>query len=138
MYRHLVAVEVSIKCRTYKRMQLNCLTLYQNRLKSLNTQSVQSRRTVQHNRMFSDDFFQNIPYLCIQSLYKFLGIFDILRNTSRYEFFHYKRFKQLDRHFLRQTALVNFQFRSYDDNGTTRIINTFSEQVLTETTGLTF
>ena len=66
------------------------------------------------------------------------GIFDILRNTSRYEFFHYKRFKQLDRHFLRQTALVNFQFRSYDDNGTTRIINTFSEQVLTETTGLTF
>ena len=41
MDSHLVAVEVCVERRTNKRMQLDRLTLYQNRLKCLDTKSVQ-------------------------------------------------------------------------------------------------
>ena len=43
---HLVTVKVSVECRTYERMKLDRLTLNQNRLKRLDTQSVQGRCTV--------------------------------------------------------------------------------------------
>ena len=46
MYCHLVTVKVGVKCRTYQGMQLNSLTFHENRLKSLDAQSVQSRSTV--------------------------------------------------------------------------------------------
>ena len=55
-----------------------------------------------------------------------------------YEFFHNKWLKQLDCHFFRKTTLINLKFRTYDDNGTSWIVNTFSEQVLTETSLFTF
>ncbi len=34
----------------------------EDRLESLDTQTVQGRCTVQENRMLGDDVFQNIPY----------------------------------------------------------------------------
>ena len=46
MHSHLVTVKVSVKCSTSKRVKLNCSTLYKNRLKRLNTESVKSRGTV--------------------------------------------------------------------------------------------
>ena len=46
MDSHLVAVEVGVECGTYQRMQLQSTPLYQYRLEGLNTQTVQSRRTV--------------------------------------------------------------------------------------------
>jgi hypothetical protein len=49
-----------------------------------------------------------------------------------------ERLEQFERHFLRQTALVQFQFRANHDNRTTRIVDAFTEQVLTETTLLAF
>ena len=61
MDRHLVAVKVSIKRGTNKRVQLDCLAFDKNRLKGLNAKTVQSWRTVQHDRMFANDFFKNIP-----------------------------------------------------------------------------
>ena len=137
MYRHLVSVEVSVECGTNERMQLDCFTLYQDRLKCLNSQTVQCRSTVQHNRMLFDDFLEHVPYLRFQTLYTLLCTFNIMRNTVCNQFFHNKRFKQLDCHFLRQTALINLQLRSYDNNGTSGIVYTLSEQVLTETSGLT-
>ena len=58
-------------------------------------------------------------------------------STVGNQLFHNERFEQLDCHFFRQTALVNLQFRSYDDNGTAGIVNTFTKKVLTETAGFT-
>ena len=43
---HLVTVEVSVKRRTYKRVQLDRFTFDQNRFERLNTKTVQCRRTV--------------------------------------------------------------------------------------------
>ena len=63
MNRHLVAVKVSVKRGTNKRVKLDCLAFDKNRLKGLNAKTVQGWRTVQHDRMFTNDFFKNIPYL---------------------------------------------------------------------------
>ena len=46
---------------------------------------------------------------------------------------HDERLEQLERHFLRQTALIDLQVRADDDNRTAGVVNTLAEQVLTET-----
>ena len=119
-------------------MQLDRLTFYQNRLERLDTQTVQSRRTVQHNRMLFDHIFQNIPYRRLQFFYHLFGIFDIVRRSVGNQLFHNERLEQFDRHLFRQTALINLQFRSDNDNGTSGVVDTFSQKVLTETSGFSF
>ena len=87
--------------------------------------------------MLLDNLFENIPHLRLQTLYHLLRVFDIVRRAVCHQLLHDERLEQLDRHLLRQTALINLQLRSYYDNGTSRIVDTFSEQVLTETSGFT-
>ena len=138
MDSHLVTVEVGVECGTNQRVQLNRFTFYQNRLERLDTQTMQRRGTVQHNRMLFDDVLENVPYLRLEFLDHFLCIFDVMCSAVGNQLFHNERFKQLDCHFFRQTALVNLQFRSYDDNRTAGVVNTFTKKVLTETAGFTF
>ena len=136
---HLVSVEVRVERGTNQRMQLDSLTFYQNRLEGLDTKTMQGRSTVQHNRMLFDDVFQYIPYLRLYlTLYHFLSALDIMRGTVLYQFLHNEGFEQFDGHLLRKTALINLQLRTYDDNGTSGIVNTLTQQVLTETSRLTF
>ena len=118
-------------------MQLDGLALYQDRLKGLDTQSVQGRGTVQHNRMLFDNILQHIPYLRLQSLYHLLGILYIVGGSVGNQLLHNKGLKQLNGHFLRKAALVYLKFRSNHDNGTSGIVHTLSKQVLTETSLLT-
>ena len=61
-----------------------------------------------------------------------------MRGTVLYQFLHNEGFEQFDGHLLRKTALINLQLRTYDDNGTSGIVNTLTQQVLTETSLLTF
>ena len=138
MDSHLVSVEIGVERCTNQWMKLDSLTFYKNRFKCLNTKSVQCRGTVQHNRMLFDYFFQNIPYFRLKSFYHLLSIFNIVCCSVLNQFFHNKWFEQLDCHFFRQTTLVDLKFRSYNDNGTSGIVNTLTKQVLTETSGLTF
>ena len=138
MHGHLVTVKVGIERSTHKRMQLNRLTLYQDRLKGLDTKPVQRRRTVQHDRMLLDDILQHIPYLWLQPLHHLLGILYIVGGSVGYKLLHYKGLEQLDGHFLGKSALVNLKFRSNHDNRTSGIVNTLTKQVLTETSLLTF
>ena len=107
MYRHLVAIEIGVECGTNKRMQLDCLTFYQNRLECLDTQTMQCRSTVQHNRMLFDYILENVPNLRLKALYHLLCIFNVMSGSVGNQLFHNERFKQLDRHLFRQTALVN-------------------------------
>ena len=60
-----------------------------------------------------------------------------MRQVARHELLHNEGLEQFNRHFLRQSALVNLHFRAYDDNRTAGIIDTLTEQVLTETSLLT-
>ena len=75
---HLVAVEISIERGTHQRVQLDGFTFHQDRLKRLNTQTVQGRSTVQHHRMLFDYVLQHVPYLGLKALYHLLGIFDVV------------------------------------------------------------
>ena len=138
MHCHLVSVEVRVERGTNQRMQLDSLTLYQNRLEGLDTKTMQGRSTVQHNRMLFDDVFQYIPYLRLYlTLYHFLCALDVVRGTVLYQLLHNEGLEQLDGHLLRETALINLQLRTNDDNGTSGIVNTLTQKILTETSGFT-
>ena len=50
-----------------------------------------------------------------------------------HKLFHDERLKELERHFLRKTALVHFQFRSNHNDAAAGIVDALSEQVLAET-----
>jgi hypothetical protein len=60
---HLVTVEVGVEGRADERVQLDRLAFDQDRLERLDAQTVQRRRAVQQDRVFADDFIQDIPDL---------------------------------------------------------------------------
>ena len=138
MHSHLVAIEVGVECRTCQRMQLNGLTFYHFRLERLNTQAVQRWCTVQQHRMTLHHIFQNIPNNRIFAVDDFFGRFYGFDNTAFYQLTDNERFIQFGSHIFRQTAFAHFQFGANDDNRACRIVNTFTQQVLTETTLFTF
>src|SRR5690554_2080305 len=137
VYRHLVTVEVGVIGRTHQRVQLDGLTFNQYRLERLDTQTVQGGRTVQQDRVFTDDFIQDIPDHTFFALDHFLGRFDGGGQAAMLKLGENKRLEQLQCHFLGQTALVQAQVRADHDDRTAGVVNTLTQQVLTETTLLT-
>src|SRR5476651_2027305 len=135
---HLVTIEVGVICRTNQRVQLDRFTFDQNRVKRLDTQTVQGWCTVQQYRVFADNFVQDIPNDSFFALNHFLSGFDGGGEATQLQFAVDERFEQFQCHFLRQTTLVQTQVWTYGDNGTTRVVDTFTQQVLTETTLFTF
>ena len=138
MHCHLVTVEVGVECRTYERVKLYCLTFDKYRLKRLDTESVKGWCTVEHYGMFFDDILEHIPNFGTKPLNHLLCVLDIVSRFVRNKLLHNERLEQLYRHLLRETALIYLKFGTYDDNRTARIVNSLSEKVLTETSGLTF
>ena len=137
VYRHLVTIEVGVECRTNQRVQLDSLTFNQYRLKRLNTQTVKGRRPVQHYRVFANHFGEDIPHLSCFALDHLLGRLDGGRQTTTFQLGKDERLEQFQRHLLGQTTLVQLQRRADHDHGTTGVINSLTQQVLTETTLLT-
>ena len=88
--------------------------------------------------MLFDNIFEDIPYLRLQTLYHLLRTLDVVCGSVLDKLLHNERLEQLDRHLLRKTTLVDLQLRSYDDNGTSGIVNSFTKQVLAETALFTF
>src|SRR5690606_19927340 len=103
----------------------------------LDTQTVQRRRTVQQYRVLANNFGQNVPHLRQLALNHFLGSFDRRRQTTVLQLAKNKRLEQLQRHLLGQTALMQTQRRSYHDDRTTAVVDSLTQQVLTEATLLT-
>ena len=56
-------------------MELERAALDQNRLERLNTEAVQRRSTVEHDRTVLDDVFQSIPDLILALVDHLLGTF---------------------------------------------------------------
>ena len=99
---------------------------------------MQCRGTVQENWMFFDNLFQGFPYTRAYAFYLALSSLNIGCLSTFYQAFHNEWLEQFQCHFFRQTTLMHFKFWTYYDNGTTGVVNTFTEQVLTETTLFTF
>ena len=133
MAGHLVTVEVSVVAWAYKRMQLDRAAFPEDRFESLDTESVQRRCAVQEDRVFLDDIAKDFPDFRSELIDLLACRFEVACDASLDEFMHDERFEEFDRHFLRQATLVHFEFRTDNDNGTTGIVDTFAEEVLTET-----
>src|SRR5690606_38398609 len=132
VYRHLVTVEVGVERRTHQRVQLDCLAFDQYRLKRLDTQAVQGRRTVQHHRVLADHFRENIPDFCRFALDHLLGGLDGGGKTTTFQLGENERLEQFQSHLLRQTTLVQLEGRANHDHGTAGVVDALAEQVLAE------
>src|SRR5712691_12100623 len=82
--------------------------------------------------MVFDDFFQYVPDLRLDALYKSLGALDVVREVLLDEFAHDEGLEQLQCHALWQSTLVQFEFGSNYDDRTARVVDAFAEQVLAE------
>ena len=71
-------------------------------------------------------------------LRRYRNRFSVFRRQNIVDGKHQRTRFEFERHFLRQTALVHFEFRSDNDNGTAGVVNTLTQQVLTETALFTF
>ena len=95
---------------------------------------MQRRRTVQHDRVFANDLVEHIPDFRTFFLDQFLGLFDGAGQALRIKSCIDERLEQLERHLLRQAALVQLEIRTNHDHGTAGIVDALAEQVLAETT----
>ena len=138
VHGHLVTVEVGVECRTCQRVQLDSLTLDHLGLEGLDTQTVQRRGTVQQHGVTLHHVFEDIPYNGLLAIHNLLGRFHGLDNTALNELADNEGFIKFGRHVLGQTAFMHLQLRTYNDNRTGRVVDTFTEQILTETTLFTF
>ena len=137
--RHLVTVEVGVERSTYQRVQLDGTAINQHGLERLNGQTVQCRCTVQKHGMLLDDILQSVPDLGehMRAVDLLLRVLDVGCLLHLNETLDDEGLEQLERHLLRQTALIDLQRRTNDDNGTAGVVNTLTQQVLTEATLLT-
>src|SRR5580692_8944452 len=93
---------------------------------------MQRRRAVEENRMVANDLFENLEHLARFLLDDLLGALHRLGDSLLDELMDDERLEQLQRHRLRQTALVQLEFRTDDDDRTARVVHALAEQVLTE------
>ena len=119
-------------------MKLDRFTFNQHWLERLNTQAVKRWRTVQQNWVLTNYLGQDIPNLRWLALDHFLGSFDGACQAPVLELAKNKWLEEFEGHFFGQTALVKLQGWTRHDHRTARVVNTLSEEVLTETALLTF
>ena len=138
MDSHLVTVEVSVEGLTRQRVQLDSFSLDEDWLERLNTQAVQRRRTVEHDGVLCDGFFEHIPHFGPLALHHPLRRANVLGIGLLHQALHDEWLEQLQRHKLRQTALVQFQLWADNNHRTAGVVDTLTQQVLTEAPLLTF
>src|SRR5581483_4658489 len=138
VYRHLVAVEVGVKRGANQGVDLDRLAFHQHRFERLNTEAVKRRSAVQQHRMVFNDLFQDVPNDRFLLFDHFLGLLDRRAVPGLLQPVIDKRLEQLERHLLRQPALVQLEFRTDHDDRTAGVIHALAEQVLTEPALLAF
>ena len=135
---HLVAIEVGVEGGTAQGVQTHRLPLNQLRLECLDTQTVQGRGTVHQHRMPFQYVFEDVPYHGILTFHNLLGRFHGLDNAAFQHLTDNERLEQFRRHILGKPHFVHLQIRAYHDNRTPGVIDTLTQQVLTETSLLPF
>ena len=132
VHGHLVTVEVGVERGADQRVQLDRLALDQHRLERLDAQAMQGRRAVEQHRVLADDFFQDVPDFRLFALDQLLGGLDRRGQATALQLGEDEGLEQLQRHLLRQAALVQAQGRAHHDDRTARVVDALAEQVLPE------
>ena len=97
---------------------------------------MQRRRAVQQHRMALGDFFENVPDFRRLALDHLLRAAHGVHVAEFLQAANDERLEQNERHLLRQTALMQLELRTDDDDRTAGVIDAFAEQVLAETSAL--
>ncbi len=113
-------------------MELDGFVICKNRHKRLYSQSVQSRSAVEKNGIVLHDVFQNAPDFRLFAFNEFLCIFDLICFAHLLQAFNEIGLKELHSHLFGQAALIEFELGTNRDHRASGIVNTLSEQVLTE------
>ena len=132
VHGHLVTVEVGVERGADQRMQLDRLAFDQHRLERLDAEAMQGRRAVQQHRMFADHFFEDVPDLGLFALDQLLRRLDRGGEATALQLGEDEGLEQLERHLLRQAALVQAQRRTDHDHRTAGVVDALAEQVLAE------
>src|ERR1700730_8038007 len=132
VYRHLVAVEIGIECSANERMQLDGLTFDQFWFKSLDAETVERRRPVQHHRMLTNHFIEDIPDFGLFLFDKFLRLFDGRRQPFCIKPSIDEGLEELERHLLWQTTLMEFEIWPNHNHRTAGIVDALAKQILPE------
>jgi len=82
--------------------------------------------------MLLDHLLQCIPDLRAHPLNHPLSCLDIARRAIVNQRLHHEWLEEFKSHFLWKTTLVQLQFWTNNDNGSSRVVNTLSKQVLAE------
>src|SRR5436853_1425019 len=95
---------------------------------------MQRWRAVQEHWVVFNDLFQDVPNDGLLLLYHFLGLLDGGAVARLLQSVIDEWLEQLQRHLLRQAALMQLQLRTDHDNGTARVVHALAQQVLAEAT----
>ena len=82
--------------------------------------------------MLFNYILQYVPHLCLEAFHHLFGVFDVMGSSVGNQFLHNKGLEELDGHLLGETALVDLELRSNNDNGTAGIVHSLTQKVLTE------
>src|SRR5437588_1979941 len=132
MNRHLIAVKVRVESCANQRVDLDGFSFHEYRLKRLDTETVKRWSTVQKHRMVFDDFFQNVPNHRVLPLDHLFRGFDSRAVTALLEPVVDERLEQLERHLLRQSALMQMKLGTDNDYRASRIVHALTKQILPE------
>src|SRR5919106_648169 len=94
--------------------------------------AVQRGRAVQEHGVLLDDVLQDVPHLGPLLLHVLLGRLDGRGDPAVLQLAEDERLEQLQRHLLRQPALVELQVRPHHDDGAAGVVDALAEQVLPE------
>ena len=86
----------------------------------------------EQHRMLLDDLLERVPHLVRLQLDHLLGGLDRADQALLLEPVVDERLEQLERHLLRQAALVQLQLGADDDDRTAGVVDALAEQVLAE------
>ena len=138
MHSHLVTIKVSVKGCTCEWVKLQRFALDELGLESLNAQTVKRWSTVQQHRVSFHDILENVPHHRLFRIHNLLGALHCLNHTSFNHLADDEWLVELGCHVLWHSALVKLQVRSNDDDRTRRVIHTLTQEVLAETSLLSF
>ena len=136
MNGHLVTVEVGIERRADHRVKLDGFAFDENGFERLDRKSVQSRGSVEHDRLALGDFVEDIPDRILLPFNELLGATHGMGVAPLLEAANDERLEQHESHLLGKAALPELELGSADDDGTSGVVDAFAEEVLAETTRL--
>ena len=130
---HLVTVEVRVVSGTDERVNADGLALDEDGLERLDRQTVQRRRAIEQHRVALRDFLEDVPDFRGLLLDHLARTADGVHEAEFLEAADDERLEENERHLLRQTALVELELRTDDDDRAAGVIDALAEQVLAET-----